>query len=197
MSDSNETRRDSLKIIGAIGATCAFPFGADELYGQHMHEQAGKQAVPAVAGPFTPKFLTSHELAVVSRMADLIIPPSGTPGAVAAGVPKYIDGALALNPEMQGRYRDGVPAMDQAATKKFGKVFLELTEPQQVELLTPICERADKMEMKPAEVVFFRAVKAMTADGYYTSQIGLERELGCKGNVALASFPGCTDVHEH
>ena len=192
MGEQNETRRDSLKILGAIGATCAVPFGA---FGQHQHDQAGKPSIPAVAGPFIPKFLTGHELAVVSRLADLIIPPSETQGAVAAGVPKYIDGALVLNPEMQARFREGVPALDRAAKQKSGKLFLELTEPQQVELLKPICARADKMEMKPVEVVFFRAVKAMTADGYYTSQIGLEQELGYQGNVALASFPGCTDVH--
>jgi len=192
-----ESRRDSLKIIGAIGATCAFPFGADQLYGQHMHEQAGKPVTPAATGPFTPKFLTAHELAVVSRMAGLIIPETATPGAVAAGVPKYIDGALMLNPDMQVRYREGVPALDAAAHKKYGKVFLELTEPEQIEFLTPICEKADHLQTKPVEVSFFRAVKSMTADGYYTSQIGLETELGYKGNVAMASFPGCTEVHEH
>lgn len=192
-----DSRRDSLKIIGAIGATCAFPFGADELYGQHLHDQAGKPTVPAAAGPFTPKVLTAHELAVVSRLSDLIIPSTDTPGAVAAGVPKYIDGALVLNPDMQVRFREGVPALDSAAKRNYGKVFLELSEPQQIELLTPICERSDKMETKPHEVVFFRAVKSMTADGYYTSQIGLETELGYKGNVALASFPGCTELHEH
>jgi len=192
-----DSRRDSLKIIGAIGATCAFPFGADQLYGQHMHEQAGTPVKPLPAGPYTPKFLTAHEIAVVSRLADLILPTTDTPGAVAAGVPKYIDGALVLNPDMQVRYREGVPALDQASRKKYGKVFLELTEPEQIQFLTPICERADKGEMKPVEVAFFRAVKSMTSDGYYTSQIGLETELGYKGNVALASFPGCTEVHEH
>ena len=30
-------RRETLKIIGAIGATCAFPYASDELYGQHVH----------------------------------------------------------------------------------------------------------------------------------------------------------------
>ena len=34
------SRRESLKIIGAIGTTCAFPFSADELYGQHVHSSA-------------------------------------------------------------------------------------------------------------------------------------------------------------
>ena len=34
---SRSNRRESLKIIGAVGATCAFPFSADTLYGQHVH----------------------------------------------------------------------------------------------------------------------------------------------------------------
>ncbi len=32
-----QTRREALKIIGAVGVTCAFPFSANELYGQHVH----------------------------------------------------------------------------------------------------------------------------------------------------------------
>jgi hypothetical protein len=39
-------------------------------------------------------------------------------------------------------------------------------------------------------------IKSMTADAYYTSQIGLVQELGYKGNTVLASFPGC-DHPEH
>ena len=190
-----ESRRDSLKIIGAASAACALPFSAEQLYGQHAHEQAGKQSVPAVVGPFTPKFLTAHELAVVSQLASLIIPDTATPGALAAGVPRYIDGALTASPELQARYREGVPALDGAARKQYGKAFLELTPSEQIEFLTPLCARADRMELKPAEVPFFRAVKSMTADGYYTSRIGLETELGYKGNVALAAFPGCTESH--
>ncbi len=32
----------------------------------------------------------------------------------------------------------------------------------------------------------------MTIDGYYTSAIGIHKELEYKGNTALAEFPGCT-----
>src|SRR5215469_13545403 len=82
-----ETRRDTLKIIGAIGTTCAFPFASNDLYGQHRH--ATPVQVPS--GPYTPRFFTAEEYAAVSRLADLIIPPTDTPGAIAAGAPEYID----------------------------------------------------------------------------------------------------------
>ena len=45
-------------------------------------------------------------------------------------------------------------------------------------------------------VRLFRLIKSLTADGYYTSRIGLVDELGYTGNTALASFPSCT-IKEH
>jgi len=47
-----ETRRDTLKIIGAIGTTCAFPFAANDLYGQHQHGAF----LQAQRGPYILKF---------------------------------------------------------------------------------------------------------------------------------------------
>jgi gluconate 2-dehydrogenase gamma chain len=184
-----ETRRDSLKIIGAIGVTCAFPFSADELYGQQPH--AHPPAAPiAPAGPFTPKFLNEDEIKVISRVADLIIPATDTPGAVAAGVPKYIDSVVAANANLQKEMRTLLPA--------FSEDFLDLTEEQQIAKLTPLSDAVDRNEDKPgSEAALFRAIKNLTCDGYYTSQIGLVQELGYKGNQALASFPGCTDDHTH
>ena len=45
-------------------------------------------------------------------------------------------------------------------------------------------------------VRLFRLIKNLTADGYYTSRIGLIDELGYTGNTALASFPSCA-ISEH
>ena len=39
---------------------------------------------------------------------------------------------------------------------------------------------------------FFEAIKNLTADGYYTSRVGLLQELGYNGNTALSSFPEFT-----
>ena len=185
-----ETRRDSLRIIGAIGTTCAFPFAANNLYGQHQHATAAP-AHPA-AGPFRPKFFTASEYRAISRLTDLIIPPTDTPGAAGAGVPEYIDYVVTNNPEHQAEVREGLAWLD----AQRGKRFVDLTEEEQIELLTPLSEACDRGEVDFPGVKFFRMIKSMTADGYYTSQIGLVQELGYKGNTALTSFPGC-DHPEH
>jgi hypothetical protein len=48
--------------------------------------------------------------------------------------------------------------------------------------------------MKPQtlEERFFKAIKNMTIDGYYTSKIGIHQELQYKGNTYLKEFKGCT-----
>ena len=80
-------RRETLKIIGAVGVTCAFPFGADELYGQHLHPEGEQAPLPP------PRFFKPDEMKTISRVADLIIPATTTPGAVGAGGCVHIAGA--------------------------------------------------------------------------------------------------------
>jgi gluconate 2-dehydrogenase gamma chain len=182
-----ESRRDTLKIIGAIGTTCAFPFAANDLYGQHQHAAPTPAQPPR--GPYQPKFFTATEYETVSCIADLIIPPTDTPGALAAGVPEYIDYVVHANPEHQPLMRAGLLWLDQQSA---GKPFIALTQRQQIDLLTPLSAAADRDDLNPPGAKFFAMLKNLTADGYYTSQTGLVQELGYKGNTALASFPGCT-----
>lgn len=226
----SETRRDALKLLGTVGATCAFPFAGDELYGQHVHPVA-IQAPPA--GPYTPAFFTAAELATLRRLTDVIIPPTGTPGASAAGVPEYIDRVVSSNPEHQPLARAGLAWLERQAQSRFSRDYLSLDEPQHVAILQPLSDQLDRdaREMQQARfrtgaagarvyyvavtdrtpvprpqvavvsdpsdarmpVSFFRLVKNLTADGYYTSRIGLLQELGYTGNTALARFPECDE----
>jgi len=52
------------------------------------------------------------------------------------------------------------------------------------------------LEAPAMPVRLFRLIKNLTADGYYTSRVGLIDELGYTGNTALASFPSCA-ISEH
>jgi gluconate 2-dehydrogenase gamma chain len=177
-----QTRREALKIIGAVGVTCAFPFSANELYGQHVHDHAAMQETAPAATE--PRFFTPAQLLVVSRLSDLIIPPTDTPGAAAAGVPVYIDLVVNEDPKLQATFREGLPRLDAMSESKFATgSFLQLTEPQQVEILTSLSEAAG------SDGDFFHAIKNLTADGYYTSRIGLMQELGYNGDAVLAAFP--------
>lgn len=60
---------------------------------------------------------------------------------------------------------------------------------QRFALLSPWAEAADKRTPDHEGSKFFRAVKNLTADGYYTTYVGLVQELRYKGNTALEPFP--------
>ena len=193
MATYNSDRRSVLKIIGAIGATCAYPFAGDELYGQTTHSQG---SVPAAS---TRRYFNDNDFQMISRIADLIIPETDTPGAIGAGVPDYIDLLVARNTDHQSLVADGLRWLDSESERVAGRKFLALDEAQQLSILEPLCEKAERAsndkETSPRNVEFFRVIKSLTADGYYTSKVGLMEELGYKGNMVMKSFPDC--VHEH
>ncbi len=196
MASYSSDRRSLLKIFGAIGATCAYPFASDELYGQTAPEH--QHHPPAAPQADTqPRFFNKTDFAMISRIADLIIPRTDTPGAVDAGVPAYIDLVVARNTDQQLVVADGLRWLDAEADRTAGKKFLELSEEQQLSILEPLCEAADASSglARGRNVQFFSLIKNLTADGYYTSRVGLIEDLQYKGNAALPNFPTCT--HEH
>lgn len=197
MSEADNTRRTALKVVTAIGTSCLVAFPPNELLaqqGEHdgnhaLGGEASPHYVAPTIDPFSPKFFTAGEGLLVACLCDLIIPPTDTPGAAAAGVPHYIDQLVLQNAEQQKTFREGLAWMN-----GHGKPFIEMTEVEQIAILAPLSHAADAGKLDEEGVRFFHLLKGMTADGYYTSYAGLVQELGYKGNQALAKFEGC--VHD-
>ncbi len=55
-----------------------------------------------------PQFFGKSDFATISRIVDLIIPATDTPGALAAGVPAYVDLVIARNTDQQLVVADGL-----------------------------------------------------------------------------------------
>ena len=191
MPSYSTDRRGALKIIGAIGATCAYPFAGDELFGQSAEQGHSASALHEVS--WKPAFFADADLKTLAHIADLIIPETETAGASGAGVPQYIDYVVARNGWQQSLMADGLRWLDEESERTAGKKFIALTEAEQLALLQPLCEQADQKQANARNVQFFALVKALTIDGYYTSRVGLMDELGYKGNMAMAGFPECKE----
>jgi hypothetical protein len=142
---------------------------------------------PSAAQRHDPVFFSKPDFAVISKLADLIIPRTDTPGALDANVPYRIDQEVSAKPALQPIFRDGLAAVANAAQKAGTADFLSLSEAQQTAILTNISEA----ETAPDEP-FFRALKDLTIDWYYRSEQGLVTELGFHGNTFRPNFPGCT-----
>ncbi len=194
MATYSTDRRSLLKIIGAVGATCAYPFASEDLFGQKLAQPVAEQHHHTPPEQQTqPRFFNRQDYETVSRIADLIIPETDTPGAVAAGVPAYIDIIIARNTDQQLVMADGLRWVDSEAKRVGNKGFTELSEAQQLSILEPLCEAHDaNPDHLARNVQFFSLIKSLTADGYYTSQVGLMRELQYKGDKILTNYPECT-----
>lgn len=198
MADENDqlTRREAIKTIGTgVGVIATLPVLGGTVRGQdlaaHEHTHNSAQAA-APAKEQSLKFFTTEENRTVIEMSERIIPADdSSPGAKAANVSEYIDLIVSESPDVTKQtWREGLAAIDKMSRTKFGKSFAESTVDQQTELLNEI----SKNERSPQtlEERFFRTIKYATIDGYYTSEIGIHKELHYKGNTYLKEFTGCT-----
>jgi hypothetical protein len=192
MSDQKDeiSRRRALKIIGVgVAAAGSLPVLEVGALGQHRHGAAQAQAAGQAAAL---KFFTPEELALVTTISDMIIPTDAhSPGAKAAGVPAFIDLMVSeSSQETKTLWRDGLAAVERMSREKFSAGFDAATEEQRTKLLTDISK--DERKPNTVEERFWVAIKNLTIDGYYTSEIGIHQDLQYKGNSFVKEFKGCT-----
>lgn len=156
----------------------------------HVHEQAGvpKPAAPkAPAAPQKPKAFDEAQFKLLSTLTELIIPKTDTPGAIDAGVPFIIDANASNQTGLKTRLLEGMTSLDEQVRKERGKSFLELDNKDQIAVLTPM-----SLNTTTDSGRFFKMLKDMTIDAYYSTPEGLQQELGWNGRVFVPKFTGCT-----
>jgi hypothetical protein len=183
------SRRAALKALGAgAGAAALVPWLSDEGLLAYSRIQA-TNAPPSL------HVLTPAQYATVEALVETIIPADDrSPGAKEARVADYIDLLLSeADDSMKKPWLDGIAALDEAAKSRFGGAYSTLTAAQMETLLTGISRNEKNEKQTPLES-FFVMAKTATIHGYYTSEIGIHRDLQYKGNTMIAEFVGCHTV---
>jgi len=190
------SRRAVLRSLG-MGAVAGsvlrvIPLKAAEL--AHTLIEAEKDQ----PGGYAPKFFDARTYKTLQSLADTIFPPDAdSGGAVEAGAPEFIDLLTSENAEYQAKLGGGFKGLESLCTARYGRGYLDCTAAEQKEILDLIAYRKNA-EQDPAlkeGVEFFAFLRNMTADGFFTSKIGI-KYLGYKGNTFLTEFPGCPPVPE-
>jgi hypothetical protein len=178
-----QTRRAALlTIAGAAASPILLP---KSLFAQHEAHAMGAAAAPLES--YDPVFFKKPDFAVISKLADLILPRTETPGAVDVHVPFRIDHEVAGSPELQKSFETGLALLQAEALNAGAENFTSLSESQQTAILTSMSSDAASPQGQ-----FFQTMKGLTVDWYYRSEEGLVQELGFHGNTFRAEFPGCT-----
>lgn len=182
------SRRDALKTFIATLAVMGAPALPEAAWEQALAVRA--QAAPGDGAAL--RFFSVAQHRTVDVLSELIIPTDAhSPGASAAKVADFIDLLLSgADAQEQTIWRDGLAALDAAATERWRHRFADGSPDEQAALLTEI-SRNELNPVTPLELLF-SAAKLRTLQGYYTSEIGIHKELGYRGNQFLNEFVGCT-----
>jgi hypothetical protein len=172
-------------VVKALGAIAVWPYLSDAAAEAFATIQA-TQAPPKLA------FLTAAQYTTLDALAETIIPADAhSPGARESRVADYIDLLLSESDDQTQRtWTAGLALLDADSRRRFKAPFAQLAPEQATALLTDI-SRNEATPKTPLEE-FFRTTKDATIRGYYTSEIGIHKELEYQGNRVLAEFVGCT-----
>jgi hypothetical protein len=196
-------RRQALRTLatGAVGAATSSMWveSLSAIARQQAHTHAGDAVIAAMrVQDWTPRILTPRQNDLVVVLTELIIPETDTPGAKAARVNRFVDGVLGEAPAADREtFLRGLAWIDERSKTLFGKDFLTATAAEQTSLLVRIADEGTAHPDDRAGTSFFRAIKSMTINGYYTTEIGLRQELGDNGQLFLPQFAGCDHPEHH
>jgi len=159
-----QTRRELLRgLIVSVGGATALSAcgGAAQLIA----------TTPGTSG----RFYTSNEMALVSRLSDLIIPRTETPGAVDVNVPGYLDALMRdwASSDTQSTHREALQMITARLDTATGE-FLTAGNSEAARALTELDSAAFE---DGSNLGGYRSLKGYITQAYFASEDGALQEL--------------------
>ena len=190
------SRRDILKSLTLTAMSGSvlrvIPLEAAE----YAHRMVNAQKSGTEDHSYAPKFFSAHDYKTLQTLCQTIIPSDeDAKGAIEAGAPEFIDLITSENQDYQVALGGGLMWLDNTCIDRYGTAYLDCTPAQQKEILDLIAYRKNaKQDPSLGQgIEFFGFLRKLTADGFFTSEIGIEY-LGYIGNTFVKEFPGCPPV---
>ncbi|WP_324150497.1 gluconate 2-dehydrogenase subunit 3 family protein [Dyella sp.] len=162
-------RREWLKCMSMLAAGAVAAPSLLAVFDVHAAAQSSNAGIP---------FFSKPQNDLMTAVVDIIIPRSDTPGAVDAGVPRFIDLMFrdVYTKEEQQNYVHALAAFEE----KSGKAFLQLDAVQRKALVAKLHHEAlaQSKEIDPVSApAFVLTTKKLTMLGYFMSQPGCTQVL--------------------
>lgn len=141
------------------------------------------------------RLLSQGQMHLLRDICQIVIPKTDTAGAADVDTHGFIDNQLVrCHPRwQQTQVVDLLVRIDAAANKRFAQAFTQVSQQQQLALLTSI-EEADQ-EFGHDDSEHFAFLKQLIVFGYFTTEVGATKELaylpvpgGFKGSIPYSSI---------
>lgn len=148
-----------------------------------------------------PTFFTAPQAALVTEVAEIMIPRTDTPGAVDVGVPAFIDTMLknTYQKKDQDRYLSGLAQFESQAKEAHGKSFVDLDPEQRTALVRNEHDAALKAAWADSangrnNRPFILMTKELAILGFFTSEPGATQVL--QYAAVPGRYRGCVPLAE-
>lgn len=183
-------RRELLQVLGAAAAIPILrPLSPEARLdlARAVHARLPQQAL---------RSLDVHQNALVTEIAELIIPATDTPGARDVRVNEFVDLVLTEwhTLEERDRFLTGLDLLDARCRERFGSDFLALTPENRTAVLTELDGASGELgggRGGTPETTFAR-LKQLTVVGYFTSERVMKEVLA--DPIIPGRFDGCVPV---
>ena len=127
---------------------------------------------------------------ILASVADAIIPPGNSIGALSVGVDKFLQKLIAncYEAEVQQNVNKQLSALDASARNTYGNSFTSCDQLQRQAILTKLASSEDKNEKD-----FFNLMKSETIRGFNTSREVMLQYLNYK--ILPGHYHGCVDIN--
>ena len=139
--------------------------------GSALFSACGGRGVLAVLTPSaSPRFYSEREMAVLSRVSDLLLPRTETPGALDAHVPALLDQLMAewTSSDTQASHRAALAGLDTRLQASSGGDFLEGTDSVAEQALAAV----DAGAYADEPLQGYRALKGLITQAYFATEEG-------------------------
>lgn len=177
------TRRSAIQLLGlAALPSLARAGGVSGPWAEDAHARAASTP---------PTLFRADERALVSALADEILPRTDTPGALDAGVPAFVEVITAewMTEEERTDFRAGLAAIDAHALETAGRTWPALVGPARSTQMAWLEDASDPS--LPARRGY-RRLRGYVLHGYLTSE-RVQREV-LQTNITPGRFEGCVPM---
>jgi hypothetical protein len=194
--DLRQDRRQWLKTSASILGASLLPMPAiaDQTPEKAPAAPEAKSEATIAAAKSLAHFFTPAQHHLVDELSETIIPKDGhSGGAKDAKCADFIEQVVREHndPIQQALWRDGLRLIDSMSQHYNGKSFVDASPEDRIAVITVLSDNEHMTDL--VEVRFYRELKHLTVQGYYTSKIGIHDDLEYKGNRILMDFVGCDD----